>query len=70
MTNIEIGDKAEDASFGFDGREVWRAILERKNLTREAPMISHGSQNQPTYWSAAALLPLLPSQSHDSMEQA
>jgi hypothetical protein len=60
MTKIEIGDAARDARFGLDGREDLLAILGRKNLTREAPMISHGSQNQPTYWSAAALLPLFP----------
>ena len=43
MTNSEIGDEAEDASLGLDGREDWLAMLERKNLTREGPMISHRS---------------------------
>jgi hypothetical protein len=58
MTNIEIGEKEGDASCGLDGGEVWRAMLGRKNLTREVPMISQGSQNHPVNWSAAALLPL------------
>ena len=39
MTNIEIGNKVGDLGFALRGREDLLAILGRKNLTREAPMI-------------------------------